>query len=83
MPPTKLNIAWYSFACCEDSTIMFAELLNDYFFEFKQHFNFIDAPVLSSKRDEKSPLDICFIEGAANSDEDVMKMLELRRRAKK
>lgn len=80
---TKLNIGWYSFACCEDSTIMFAELLNDYFFDFKQHFNFIDAPVLSSKRDQTTPLDVCFIEGAANSDHDVIKMLELRKRAKK
>lgn len=79
----KLNIGWYSFACCEDSTIMFAELLNDYFFEFKEHFNFIDAPVLSSKRDVTTPLDIVFIEGASNSDENSEHMKQLRARSKK
>ncbi|OGV97105.1 hypothetical protein A2W24_00150 [Microgenomates group bacterium RBG_16_45_19] len=62
---------------------MFAELLNDYFFEFKKHFNFIDAATFSSKRDTQSPLDIAFIEGAANSDHDVVTMLKLRQRAQK
>ena len=79
----KLNIGWYSFACSEDSTIMFAELLNDYFFDFKAHFNFVDAPVLSSKRDERIPLDIVFIEGAANSPHNVELMKKLRARSKK
>lgn len=83
MSVPKLNIGWYSFACCEDSTIMFAELLNDYFFEFKAHFNFIDAPVLNSKRDLQSPLDIVFIEGASNCDEHSETMRRLRSRAKK
>ena len=78
----KLNIAWYSFACCEDSSIMFAELLNDYFFEFKKHFNFIDASVFSSKRDKESPLDIVFIEGAINSPSHAEKVKKLRGRAK-
>jgi sulfhydrogenase subunit delta len=79
----KLNIAWISFACCEDSTIMFAEVLNDYFFEFKKHFNFIDTPVLSAKRDQESPLDICFIEGASISPENADHMKKLRARSKK
>jgi coenzyme F420-reducing hydrogenase gamma subunit len=79
----KLNIAWYSFACCEDSSIMFMELLNDYFFEFKKHFNVIDASVLQTKRDQEGPLDIVFIEGASNSPEHADKMKKLRARAKK
>lgn len=80
---SRLTVAWYSFACCEDSTIMFAELLNDYFFEFKKHFQFIDAPVFSSKRDTESPLDIAFIEGAANCLEHEELMKKIRQRAKK
>jgi sulfhydrogenase subunit delta len=79
----KLNIAWYSFACCEDSTIMFAEFLNDYFFEFKKHFNVVDASVFSSVRDTQCPLDIAFIEGASNSPEHSKAMKKLRTRAKK
>lgn len=62
---------------------MFAELLNDYFFEFKEHFNFIDAPVLQSQRDTAAPLDIVFIEGASNCDEHSETMKKLRARAKK
>lgn len=81
-PAPKLKIAWYSFACCEDSTIMFAELLNDYFFEFKTHFDIIDASVFSSKRDLTSPLDIVFIEGASVSAEHDAHMQRLRDRAK-
>ena len=79
----KLNLGWYSFACCEDNTIMFAELLNDYFFDFKAHFNIIDAPVLNSERDLNTPLDIVFIEGASNCDEHSETMRKLRARAKK
>jgi sulfhydrogenase subunit delta len=79
----KLDIAWYSFACCEDSTIMFAEFLNDYFFEFKKHFNVVDASIFSSTRDTACPLDIVFIEGASNSPEHSQSMKQLRARAKK
>jgi len=62
---------------------MFAELLNDYFFEFKTHFNFIDAPILSSKRDQESPLDIAFIEGACISTDNASDLRKLRSRAQK
>jgi coenzyme F420-reducing hydrogenase gamma subunit len=81
--PQKLRLAWYSFACCEDSTIMFAELLNDYFFEFKKHFDFVDASVFATKRDLTGPLDIAFIEGASNSTEHEESMKKIRARAKK
>lgn len=81
--PKKLRLAWYSFACCEDSTIMFAEFLNDYFFEFKKHFDFVDASVFSSKRDLSGPLDITVIEGAANSPEHEATMKNLRERSQK
>ena len=80
---TKLNLGWFSFACCEDSTIMFAELLNDYFFDFKSRFNFVDAPVLSSKRDETAHLDIAFIEGACADPTHPDKLKAIRERATK
>jgi len=81
--PAKLRIAWYSFACCEDSTIMFAEFLNDYFFEFKKHFNLVDGSVFASKRDTTGSLDIAFVEGAANSAEHEETMKKIRARSKK
>jgi len=78
----KLPIAWYSFACCEDSTIIFTEILNDYFFEFKSRFDLIDAPILNANRDQVSPLAIAFIEGAANSPDHVEQIKAIRARAK-
>jgi hypothetical protein len=31
----RLVVGWFSFTCCEDSTILFTELLNDHFDEWK------------------------------------------------
>lgn len=82
MTNQKLNIGWFSFACCEDSTIMFAEWLNDYFFEFKAHFNIVDANVLQSGNDKEAPLDIAFVEGASNDPNHEAEMKAIRERAK-
>ena len=32
---SKLVVGWFSFTCCEDSTILFTELLNDHLDEWK------------------------------------------------
>ena len=52
----KLKIGWFSFTCCEDSTIMFTEMLNDNFFEWKKimklrdiishHYDIIDHEII-------------------------------------
>ena len=31
----RLVVRWFSFTCCEDSTILFTELLNDHLDEWK------------------------------------------------
>ena len=31
----RLVVGWFSFTCCEDSTILFTELLNDHFDEWR------------------------------------------------
>ena len=31
----KLKIGWFSFTCCEDSTMVWIELMNDNFFKWK------------------------------------------------
>ena len=30
----KIKVGWFSFSCCEDSTVMFTELLNDHYKEW-------------------------------------------------
>lgn len=59
----KLRVGWFSFTCCEDSTIMFTELLNRHWQEWLPRIEFIHAKVLQSKN-EYAPMDVAFVEGA-------------------
>ena len=45
----KLRVGWYSFSCCEDSTIIFTELLNDYWKIWKDKIEIVYAPVLQKR----------------------------------
>lgn len=78
----KIRVGWFSFSCCEDSTVIFTELLNDHWKEWKQLFDFRHARVLKSKNvlDE---LDVAFVEGAIASDEHEEKLKDIRARSKK
>lgn len=78
----KIKIGWFSFCCCEDSTIVMTELMNDHWQEWKKIFDFRHARVLKSKNvlDE---LDIAFIEGAIASEEEAEKVREIRKKSKK
>ena len=78
----KLRIGWFSFSCCEDSTVMFAELLNDHFVEWLPLLDIRHARVLQSKNvlDE---LDVAFIEGAISSDEQAERVKDIRAKSKK
>lgn len=78
----KLRIGWFSFSCCEDSTVIFTELLNDHYQEWLPLFDIRHAKVLQSKNvlDE---MDVAFVEGAIASPEQEEKLLEIRRLAKR
>jgi coenzyme F420-reducing hydrogenase gamma subunit len=78
----KLRIGWFSFSCCEDSTIVFTELLNDYYKVWKEKVEFVSAVVLMKKSEIKN-LDVAFVEGAITSDIQEKKLLEIRRESKK
>jgi len=78
----KIAIGWFSFSCCEDSTIVFTELLNDHWQEWKQLFDFRHARVLKS-HNIMDAFDIAFIEGALASPEHVEKLKDIRSRSKK
>ncbi len=81
MTPKKLVIGWFSFTCCEDSTILFTELLNDHLDEWKKVVEFRHAKVLKTKNSLDN-LDVAFVEGAISSDTQAKEVEKIRENAK-
>ena len=80
--PKKLKIGWFSFSCCEDSTILFTELLNDHFKEWSKIIDFQHVRILR-KNNKLENLDVAFVEGAIASSDDAKKLREIRKNCKK
>ncbi len=78
----KLRIGWFSFSCCEDSTVMFTEILNDHYQEWLPLLDIRYAKVLKSKN-VMDEMDVAFVEGAIAAPDQEEKLLEIRRLAKK
>lgn len=78
----KLRVGWFSFSCCEDSTIIFTELLNDHYLEWADKIEFCSALVLKKKSEIKN-LDVSFVEGAITSKKQEEKLLEIRKESKR
>ena len=81
-PAEKIKIGWFSFSCCEDNVIVFTELLNDHWQEWKKLFDFRHVRVLKTNNILDS-LDIAFIEGAIASESHENKLREIREKSKK
>ena len=81
-PEEKSKIGWFSFSCCEDNVIVFTELLNDHWQEWKKLFDFRHVRVLKTNNILDS-LDIAFIEGAIASESHENKLREIREKSKK
>lgn len=77
----KLVIGWFSFTCCEDSTIILTELLNKNFDTWSKLIEFRHMKVLKSKNSLEG-LDVAFIEGAASSERQEQEMKKIRESAK-
>ncbi len=78
----KLKIGWFSFTCCEDSTIVFIELMNDHYREWSNLIEFKYFRTLKNNND-MTDLDVAFVEGAiANYKEEEM-LKEIRKNCKK
>ena len=73
----NLRIGWFTFTCCEDSTIVFTELMNDHFEEWRELLDIRHARVLQSKN-TMDQMDVAFVEGAIESDKDAEKLKEIR-----
>lgn len=76
----KLVVGWFSFTCCEDSTILLTELLNDHLDEWKQVVEFRHMKALKTKN-SLSGLDVAFIEGAISSDSQAEEARRIRKNA--
>ncbi len=78
----KLRIGWFSFTCCEDSTMIWIELMNENFFKWKELLDIRYARAL--KRNNKiKDLDVAFVEGAITTEKDARRLLMIRKNSKK
>lgn len=82
MPDKKLKIGWFSFSCCEDSTIVFTELMNDNWQEWSKLIDFQHVKILKTKN-MLAGLDVAFIEGAIASPEHEKQVKKIRENAQK
>ncbi|MBI5037968.1 MAG: hypothetical protein HZC01_04685 [Candidatus Kerfeldbacteria bacterium] len=78
----KLRIGWFSFSCCEDSTIVFTELMNDRWELWKKILDIRHARVLQT-HNVLDAMDVAFIEGALASQEQVDMVKKIRSLSKK
>jgi coenzyme F420-reducing hydrogenase gamma subunit len=77
----RLRIGWFTFTCCEDSSIMFLELMNRNYFQWKKMLDFRHCKMLKS-RNTLDGIDVAFVEGAISNDREKAKLLEIRSKAK-
>lgn len=78
----KLRIGWFSFSCSDDSTIIFTELLNDHYKEWRKKLEFVSAGFMQKRREIKD-IDVSFVEGAITSPKQEEKLLEIRKQSKR
>ncbi len=76
-----MRVGWFTFTCCEDSTVVFTEVLNDHWQEWRKLIDFRHARVLQAKNvlDE---MDVAFVEGAISSQEQRDRLDQIRQKAK-
>lgn len=77
----KLVIGWFSFTCCEDSTILFTEMLNKHLDEWKKLVEFRHVKALKTKN-ELRDLDVAFVEGAISSKSQADEVRKIRENSK-
>ena len=78
----KLKMGWFSFSCCNDSTIVFTELLNTNFQKWEKLIEFQYFPLLK-KKNKLTGLDVAFVEGAIAKEEDKKRLKQIRKNCKR
>jgi sulfhydrogenase subunit delta len=77
----KMVIGWFSFTCCEDSTILFTELLNDNYDAWSKIIEFRHLNALKSNN-RLEDLDVAFVEGAISSPTQESEVIKIRQNSK-
>ncbi len=78
----KLRVGWFCFSCCEDSTIVFTELLNDYYDKWKNVLDIRYSRALKKNNDMRD-LDVAFVEGAISNSKAAEELKSIRKNCKK
>ncbi len=73
----RLVVGWFSFTCCEDSTILFTELLNDHLDEWRKVIEFRHVKALKTNN-TLAGLDVAFVEGAISSESQARDARQIR-----
>ena len=81
-PTKKLRVGWFTFTCCEDSTIVFTELLNTRWQTWRKVIDFVHAKTIQNTN-RWEPMDVAFVEGAISSVEQEEKLKKIRSLATK
>lgn len=76
-----MAIGWFSFTCCEDSTILFTELLNDNFDAWRKVVEFRHVNALKTNN-RLEDLDVAFVEGAVSSPTQAKEVQKIRDNSK-
>ena len=77
----RLAAGWFSFTCCEDSTILFTELLNKHFDAWTKLVDFKYFTQIKSNNSMEN-LDVAFVEGAISSPDQEAEVKKVRENAK-
>ncbi|MDI6738004.1 MAG: hypothetical protein QME12_05840 [Nanoarchaeota archaeon] len=78
----KKKAGVFSFTCCEGCTVVFMELMNRHFFDYKSRFYFASFRHLKTGN-KIQKMDFALIEGAISTASEKRKLLEIRKNAKK
>jgi sulfhydrogenase subunit delta len=76
----RLVVGWFAFTCCEDSTILLTELLNDHLEEWVESVEFRHMKTLKTNNSVEG-LDVAFVEGAISSDSQAAEVRRIRENA--
>ena len=77
----KLVVGIFSFTCCEGCSILFTEVLNDYFDKWKTLIEFRHVKALKTKN-RLEGLDVAIVEGAISSDKQAEELKKIRENSK-
>jgi len=73
----KLKVGVFSFTCCEGCCISVIESLNSKMFDWQKKIDFVNFKALK-KVGKIQNMDVAFIEGAISTDEESLKLQEIR-----